>query len=258
MTDSTKTKAKKPYPDYPLTPHPRGYWVKKIKGRTHYFGPIENPQAALEKWLAEKDYLLAELEPPRGDGLTFNEGAQLYVDRVENLVESGELSERWIDDLVSTVRQASDVIGTKPIDELGRDDFKALRRAFNTTRSGRQVSPVTLKKQVDRIRGLFSWLQKAGHIDATPGLRAGFRSADRRCAGSPRKRETRQAFDAATGAGIVARINGIEPAAVRRDSVGDQHGVPEYRLRAAGAAAPGSRWRLVQAAENQTRNQAAG
>ena len=30
---------RKPYPDFPLSWHPSGYWCKRIRGKLHYFGP---------------------------------------------------------------------------------------------------------------------------------------------------------------------------------------------------------------------------
>src|SRR5437016_1300411 len=52
-------KPSKPYPEFPLTAHPAGYWCKKIRGKIHYFGPWSDPTGALNKYLEQKDTLHA-------------------------------------------------------------------------------------------------------------------------------------------------------------------------------------------------------
>jgi integrase len=47
---TARSKPAKPSPDYPLTAHPAGYWCKKIKGKLHYFGRWEDPEAALRAY----------------------------------------------------------------------------------------------------------------------------------------------------------------------------------------------------------------
>jgi hypothetical protein len=59
MPKSTKSKRpSKPHHDFPLFGHASGQWAKKIKGKMHYFGVWADPDAALEKWLIQKDDLL--------------------------------------------------------------------------------------------------------------------------------------------------------------------------------------------------------
>ena len=55
-------KPTKPRPNFPIFPHVSGGWAKRIRGKFHYFGKTAddpNGKAALERWLAEKDNLLA-------------------------------------------------------------------------------------------------------------------------------------------------------------------------------------------------------
>jgi hypothetical protein len=54
-----RAKPSKPYPEFPLTAHPAGYWCKKIRGKLHYFGQWDDPDGALNLYLAQKEDLHA-------------------------------------------------------------------------------------------------------------------------------------------------------------------------------------------------------
>jgi len=48
-----QVKPGKPYPEFPLTPHPNGTWCKKIKGVLYHFGGWSDPEAAREQYLRQ-------------------------------------------------------------------------------------------------------------------------------------------------------------------------------------------------------------
>src|SRR5437667_8879725 len=61
---------KKPYPDFPLTPHASGAWQKKIRGKIHYFG----------KWAKRVNGKLVRIE---GDG--WKEALEIYKTQADDL-----------------------------------------------------------------------------------------------------------------------------------------------------------------------------
>src|ERR1700692_2377448 len=92
-------KPSKPYPDFPLFPHATGRWAKKIRGKMHYFGPWADPDAALTKYLEQKDALHAGRKP-RADpeALTVEDAANAFLNARQALVDAGELSSRTWDE----------------------------------------------------------------------------------------------------------------------------------------------------------------
>jgi integrase len=82
-----------------LTAHPAGYWCKKIRGKLHYFGPWSDPDAALAKYLEQKDDLHAG-RTPRADpaALTVKGVANAFLNAKREALEAGGLSPRtWAD-----------------------------------------------------------------------------------------------------------------------------------------------------------------
>jgi hypothetical protein len=88
------SKPAKPRPDFPLFPHATGRWAKKVRGKLSYFGKVaDDPkgEAALAKWLDQKDYLLAGAKPPADpdrDRLTVRKLVNHYLTAKKVLIDS--------------------------------------------------------------------------------------------------------------------------------------------------------------------------
>src|SRR5688572_16025175 len=101
-TDSTARgftdKPAKPYPEFPLFPHATKRWAKKIRGVMHYFGPWADPDAALQKYLEQKDALHAGRKPREvSAGVTVKDLANAFLNHKQAKLDAGELSPRtWM------------------------------------------------------------------------------------------------------------------------------------------------------------------
>src|ERR1700730_9200327 len=89
----------KPYPEFPLTAHPAGYWCKKIRGKIHYFGPWDDSDGALARYNAQKEALHAGRKP-RGEeeGFTIKRLINRFLNAKAASRDAGELTPRsWQD-----------------------------------------------------------------------------------------------------------------------------------------------------------------
>src|SRR3954447_16654796 len=122
-------KPSKPYPDFPLFPHATGRWAKKIRGQMTYFGPWSDPDAALAKYLEQKDALHAGRKPREvSAGVTVKDLANAFLNAKRALVDSGELTERSWQDYKATADVVVAHFGKGRLAaDAGPDDFAALR-----------------------------------------------------------------------------------------------------------------------------------
>jgi len=79
-----RRKPTKPYASFPLTPRNNGQWCKKVRGKVHFFGVWEDPDAALQRYLQLAADLHAGREPHHSvsaDGPTGKEVCNRWVMR---------------------------------------------------------------------------------------------------------------------------------------------------------------------------------
>jgi hypothetical protein len=109
-----------------MTAHATGRWAKTIRGRFHYFGPWDDPDAALAKYLAEKDYLHTWTRPPDDlDGLTIRHLANRFCTWKRHLLVTGEPSQRTFTGYYSTSESLCEVFTQeRPVSDLTADELR--------------------------------------------------------------------------------------------------------------------------------------
>jgi integrase len=164
MVRSSAQTLRKPRADFPLFPHQAGYWCKKVRGKLHYFGKVANDpkgQAALSKWLEQRDDLLAGRVPRvKVEGLTVRDLCNQFLSAKKDLLDANEINPRTFGELHDTCKRIGDAFGwDRPVSDLVADDFDRLRRA-----SARLWGPHRLAGEVQRTRCIFKYGMDAGLI----------------------------------------------------------------------------------------------
>ena len=181
-------KRAKPHKDYPLYPHRSGQWAKRVRGKVHYFGT--DPDAALAKWLKEKDDLLAGREPPQGDGLTLGRLSNLFLVAKQRLVDSGEMKSATWHDYHRTCDWILKVLGPgRHVAKLRPIDFENLRADFAKTHNS-----TTLSDDITRARVVFKYAFDSDLIDRPVKYGQGFKKPSRATLRKERQQKPRRMF----------------------------------------------------------------
>jgi integrase len=154
-----RVKPSKPYPEFPLTAHPNGQWAKKIKGRLRYFGPWDDPQAALNEYLDQRDELQAGREPCPADGLTVAKLVDSFLKAKENRLAAGEITARTLADYKRVCAKIKETLGKRSLNRLHVTDFEALRAELS------QCGPTMQKNQLTYARMVFNYANENGMTD---------------------------------------------------------------------------------------------
>jgi len=151
--------------DFPLFKHARGYWAKKVRGRTVYFGKVAiDPEgkAARDLWLDQKDDLLAGRTPrENANGMRMRDLCNRFLTAKQDLRDAGERSPRTCQDYYATCERLLTAFGkNRIVTDLAADDFESLRRAF-----GKPWGPVAIGNEINRVRVVFKYAYDAGLIE---------------------------------------------------------------------------------------------
>ena len=142
MDKRTRSKPKKPYPDFPLTANGNGQWSKKIRGHVHYFGLWANPEAALSRYLDVKDDLHAGREPRRRQGFAVRELCNHFLTTKRHFLDNGEIKSRTFQDYHRTCQKVVIFFGkNRLVQDIVPDGFNAYRRKLVETLGPVALSP---------------------------------------------------------------------------------------------------------------------
>ena len=167
----------KPYKDFPLTPHARGAWMKRINGRLLYFGhwaktvkgqlerlPNDGWQAALDLYKAQADDLHAGRTPRvqrLGEGKTLADLCNRFLNFKLNRRKVGEITVRMFTEYKATTDLLIGQFGEqRQVDDLVSDDFELLRNVMAD-----RWGPVRLCNEIQKVKTVFKYAYESGLID---------------------------------------------------------------------------------------------
>lgn len=193
---TTAKQFRKPRADFPLFPHRRGHWAKKVRGEMRYFGRcVEDPEGkkALQKWLDEKEDLLAGRNPrSKTGGIEVFELCNAFLNAKLDALKAHEITALTFEDYRGTTDRIVEAFGKRRIvGDLSVSDFAALRRSMAKT-----LGPVALGNAVGRVRGVFKFGFDNRLIPAPMAFGSEFKSPSKKVKRKQRNERPARLFDA--------------------------------------------------------------
>jgi len=132
MDSTINQRPAKPRPDFPLYAHASGRWCTRVRGTLHYFGSWRddpNGEAALQRWLDQKDDLLGGRPPrARASAVTVRDVCNEFLNFKRHQCEARDIVEWTFNEYHATCERLVKVLGAAtPIDALRPEDFGKLR-----------------------------------------------------------------------------------------------------------------------------------
>lgn len=151
---NTEGKPEKPYDDFPLFAHSNGRWAKKAGGKLHYFGTWGDWREALDEYKQWRDAQIGNnASREQISSLTVGDLTTRFMADRRRKLESGELSERSVDDYERTCELIKSQLGKNTrLDRLNAADFEEFRAAMAV-----RWNLTTLGNQIGRIRVVFNF-----------------------------------------------------------------------------------------------------
>lgn len=153
---------KKPYPEFPLTAHRNGQWCKKINGKLHYFGKLDNWMAALELYHAEIDYLKLGKTPP-GKGVDLHGVLNMVMDDKAAARMAGEITASYFASIRTVCRHVTAAAGKRAPVDMGPQAWAEVRATLAAS-----LAPTTLTLHINVINSMLRHAFEMGYIDALP------------------------------------------------------------------------------------------
>src|SRR5262245_577107 len=240
------SRPEKPYKEFPLYPHPLGYWSAKVGGVLRHYGrwgrvvngvvsadtvPYEKGwQDALVLYKAQVDdhrlgresrvkMVNGKLTDGAADGFTVADLCNQFLTAKKRKLEAGRLSPRSFDEYKQTTDRLVRVLtGRRLVEDLRPEDFETLLADISET-----WGLVRIGNEVTRVKSVFKYGRENGWMIKPVPFGSEFKKPDRkemRKSKAAKGRnmmeavELRKLLDALEGKPIVAPGNGNEPKTV--------------------------------------------